>query len=335
MPDFWRSSGFHLLQRDAVGRLRLTDDFLRAYYLRPEIRPVEDSCDAELRLHAALMNDPWREVPQEEIDQIADEDARDNYRILLRFRRRLLEAESVEGCYMGLFKGDIDVPPLFVGQLVHVILRNILDGCEDPLRLRAAELLFREQKATLRDGHVLLADLELVDMHAAGNRYGGIGRLIVESQGTLGKFDLDVLDQRNAAIYWERESRFDTVLSVDYGQAGLDALCRVIEAWVAHFFGVSVAVSPVKNIEEQRWAWHIGLDAESTSILNELWRGGEVEQGKMRRILALLRTDFHDPVVLRPELAGRPVYLALSCDENEVVRMKPQNLLANLPLACT
>ena len=335
MPDFWRSSGFHLLQRDAAGRLRLTDDFLRAYYLRPEIHPVDDSCEAELRLHAALMSDPRREVAQEEVDQIADEDARDNYRILLRFRRRLLEAETVEGCYMSLFKGDVDVPPLFVEQLAHVILRNMLDACEDPLRLRAAEILFRGQKATLHDGHVLLADLELVEMHAAGTRYGGIGRLIVEAQGTLSKVDLDVLDRGNAGMYWERESRFDTVLSVAYGQAGLDALCRVIEAWVAHFFGASVAVSPIRNIEEQRWAWHIGLDAESTAILNELWHGGEVEQGRMRRVLALLRMDFHDPVELRPELAGRPVYLALSCDENEVVRMKPQNLLVNLPLACT
>ena len=335
MPDFWRSSGFHLLQRDAAGRLRLTDDFLRAYYLRPEIHPVDESCEAELRLHAALMSDPRREVAQQEIDQITDEDARDNYRILLRFRRRLLEAETVEGCYMSLFKGDIDVAPLFVEQLAHVILRNMLDACDDPLQLRAAELLFREQKATLRDGHVLLADLELVEMHAAGIRYGGIGRLIVEAQGTLGKVDLDVLDRGNAGMYWERESRFDTVLSVDYGQAGLNALCRVIEAWVAHFLGVSVAVSPIRNIQEQRWAWHIGLDAESTAILNELWHGGEVEQGRMGRILALLRMDFRDPVELRPELAGHPIYLALSCDENEVVRMKPQNLLVNLPLART
>jgi len=125
------------------------------------------------------------------------------------------------------------------------------------------------------------------------------------------------------------------VLSLDYGQAGLDALCRVIEAWVTHFFGVNVAVSPIRSIEEQRWAWHIGLDAESTAILNGLWHGGEVEQGRMRRILALMRMDFRGPGNLRPELAGRPVYLALSCDESEVVRMKPQNLLVNLPLACT
>lgn len=335
MPDFWRSSGFHLLQRDAEGRLKVTDDFLRAYYLRPEIHPVEESCDAESRLHAELMDDPRRTVTQQEIDAIADADARDNYRILLRFRQRLLEAGTVEGCYMNLFKGDVDVPPLFVEQLAHVILRNLLGACDDPLQLRAAELLFRDQKATLHEGHVLVADLETIDMHAAGTRYGGVGRLIVEAQGALGKVDLDVLDRANAASYWARESRFDTVLSLSYGHAGLDALCRVIEAWIEHFFGVSVAVKPLKSIEERKWAWHIGLDAESTAILNELWNGGEVEQGRMRRILALLRMDFPGPGDLRPELAGRPVYLALSCDENEVVRMKPQNLLVNLPLART
>jgi len=35
---------------------------------------------------------------------------------------------------------------------------------------------------------------------------------------------------------------------------------------------------------------------------------------------------------MRPDLAGRAVYLALSVDEDEVVRMKPQNLLLNLPV---
>jgi hypothetical protein len=310
----------------------VTDDFLRAYYLRPEIHPVEESCEAELRLHSALMEDPRRVVVQGEIDAITDQDARDNYRVLLRFRQRLLEAGTVEGCYMNLFKSDVDVPPIFVEQLAHVILRNVLRTCDDPLQLRAAELLFRDQKVTLRDGHVLVADQEVIEMHAAGTRYGGIGRLIVEAQGTLGTVGLDVLDRHNSSIYWERESRFDTVLGLDYGRAGLDALCRVLEAWVAHFFDVRTAIGPVRSIEERKWAWHIGLDAESTAILNELWNGGDIEQGRMRRILALMRMDFRQPGDLRPELAGRSVYLALSCDDNDVIRMKPQNLLVNLPL---
>jgi hypothetical protein len=332
LPDFWRNSGFHLLERDAAGRLRVTDDYLRAYYLRPEVHPVEESCDAERRLHASLMAAPRRAVAEDELEAMSDADARHNYRVLLRFRDRLLAAGTVEGCYMGLFKSTVEVPPLFVGQLAHVILRNLLDGCEDPLRPRAAELFFREQKATLQEGHVLLADLETVQMHAAGTRYGSIGKLVVEAQGGLGKVDLDVLDRANAALYWERESRHDTVISLTYGRAALDALCRVIEAWVAHFHGLRVSVKPLRRIEEARWAWHIGLDAESTSILNELWSGAQVEQGRMRNVLALFSLQFEEPAAMRADIAGRTVYLALSANAGQEVRMKPQNLLTNLPL---
>ena len=332
MPDFWRNSGFHLLVRDPAGRLRVTDDFLRAYYLRPEVHPVEESGDAERRLHAALMAEPRRGVPEQELNEIEDPDARENYRVVLNFRDRLLSAGTLEGCYMNLFKGAVDVPPLFVEQLVHVLLRNILDGCDDPLRLRAAELFYREQKATLQGGHALLADLETVEMHAAGNRYGSIGRLIVEAQGELAGVDLDVLDRANAGLYWQRESRYDTVISATYGRPALDALCRVIEAWVAHFLDIRVSVAPIRSIEEPRWVWHVGLDAESTAILNELWAGTQVEHGRMRHILALMRLEFDEPSEMRSGIAGRPVYLALSANDEGVVRLKPQNLLLNLPL---
>jgi len=334
MPDFWRSSGYHLLEKDAAGRLRVSDDFLRAYYLRPEIHPLAESCEAEHALHEALMREPRRRVAPAELDAVADADARDNYRILLRFRDRLLAAGTLEACYAGLFGGGgVDLPPLFVEQLAHVILRSILEGCEDPLQARAAELFFREQKASLKDGHVLLADLETVQMHASGNRFGSLGRLIVEAQGALGTVNLEVLDRSNAALYWERHSRHDTVISVTYGRPALESLCRVIEAWVAHFTGTAVSLKPLRRIEEARWAWHIGLDAESTAILNDLWNGVEVEPGRMRRILALFRMEFADPAAMRADIAGRPVYLALSSTESDVVRLKPQNLIVNLPLA--
>ena len=277
------------------------------------------------------MESPRRPVSENELDAVEDEDARHNYRVLLRFRQKLLDAGTVEGCYMSLFKAPIDIPPMFVDQLVHVILRNLLDGTDDPLKLRAAEVFFREQKATIQDGHVLLADLETVETHASGNRYGSIGRLIVEAQGDLAKVDLDVLDRANAALYWERESRHDTVISITYGRAALDALCRVIEGWILHFLGTKVQVRPVRKIDEPRWAWHIGLDVESTAILNELWSGAEIEQGRMRNILAILALQFDEPAAMRADIAGRTVYLALACQDG-VLRMKPQNLLTNLPL---
>jgi hypothetical protein len=52
----------------------------------------------------------------------------------------------------------------------------------------------------------------------------------------------------------------------------------------------------------------------------------------MRRILSLFALEFADPAVMRDDVRGRTVYLALSENEQGVVRMKPQNLLLNLPL---
>ena len=285
-----------------------------------------------MALHASLMQEPRRAVPHDELNRLKDRDARDNYEIVLRFRDRLLQAGTVEGCYMNLFRGGIDIPPLFIGQMAHVALRNILDGREDALQLRAAEIFFRDQKATIQDGHVLVADQETVEMHASGSQYGSLGRLIVEAQGATAKANLDVLDRENAALYWERESRHDTVISLTYGRPALDGLCRVMEAWIFHFLKIKVQIKPVRSIGEPRWAWHIGLDAESTAILNSLWAGEEVDAGRMRRILSLFRLEFDDPAEMRRDIAGRSVYLALAADEEDLVKMKPQNLILNLPL---
>ena len=312
----------------------MTDDFLRAYYLRPEVHPVEDSGDIELALHASLMAEPRRKVDASEIDAVEDGDARDNYRVVLRFRDRLVGAGTLEAAYLGLFRSrSVDIPPLFIEQMAHVILRSVLDDSDDPLRLRAGELFFRDQKLNLQDSTILLADLETVEMHAAGNAYGSIGRLIVEAQTSLKSVELDVLDRDNASLYWQRESRYDTVISINNGRAALEAFCRVIEAWVDHFHGIAVKVRPLSRIDEPRWAWHIGLDAASTSILNDLYEGAEVDHGRMRRLLSLFRMDFANASDMRPDIAGRPVYMALSANEDDVVRMKPQNLLVNFPMA--
>jgi len=332
--DFWRNSGFHLLERDAAGRLAVTDAFLRAYYWRPEVRPLEESCDAEIALHGQLMDAPRFEVPPQRIVELADADARDNYRILLDFRARLLCAPSLEACYLDIFSGsNVNVPPLFIDQLAQIILRNLLEGVDDPLEARAAELFYREQKATLQDGAIMLADLETVEMHASGGQYGSVGRLIVETNTPTKSVNLDVLDTENAEIYWLRDQRHDLVISLNHGRASVAAFCRVIERWIAHFFGVKVAVTSLARIEDARWAWHIGLDAEATALLNDLWKGEEVEAGRLARLLTLFRLDFADACDMRADLAGKPVYLALCMDENNVVRMKPQNLLTNLPLA--
>jgi Family of unknown function (DUF6352) len=331
--DFWRNSGFHLLERSAAARLRVTDDFLRAYLLRPELRPVEESGPSEIALYDALLDEPRRPVAAGELDAVEDADARGNLEVWLEFRARLLDSDSLEACYRRLFDADVRTPPLFIDQLVQIILRSVLDGVDDPLEVRAAELFYREQKVSIDEGRILVADLETVEMHASGGTYGSLGRLIVEAQTPVKAVNLDVLDTDNGALYWLRDQRHDLVLSLDYGRAGSAALGRVIARWVRHFCGVPVTVTALRQIQDAKWAWHIGLDAQATAVLNDLWRGQEVEAGRLARLLVLFRMDFADPAMLRPDVAGKPVYLALAMDEENVVRMKPQNLLLNLPLA--
>ena len=331
--DFWRNSGFHLLERGGAGRLRVTDDFLRAYLLRPELRPVEESGPGEIALYETLLDEPRRPVAADELDTVEDADARANLKVWLEFRGRLLAADSLEACYRSLFDADVRTPPLFIDQLVQIILRSVLDGVDDPLEVRAGELFYREQKVSIDEGRILLADLETVEMHASGGTYGSLGRLIVEAQTPVKAVNLDVLDTDNGALYWLRDQRHDLVMPLNYGRAGIAALGRVIARWVRHFFGVDPAVTPLRQIQDVKGAWHIGLDAQATTLLNDLWRGQEVEAGRLARLLALFRMDFPDAAVLRPEVAGKPIYLALAMDEVNVVRMKPQNLLLNLPLA--
>ena len=61
--EFWKSAGLHLLETGPQGWLEVTPDFLRAYYTRPEVHPIETSCAAEIELHEALMAEPFLEVP--------------------------------------------------------------------------------------------------------------------------------------------------------------------------------------------------------------------------------------------------------------------------------
>src|SRR6478609_3583229 len=96
MADFWTSCGYRLLRKEADGRLRVTDDYLRFYYLRPELAPPPDAEAAELALHASLIEAPRREVTAREIEALKDADARENYRVMLSFRARLLAAPTLE-----------------------------------------------------------------------------------------------------------------------------------------------------------------------------------------------------------------------------------------------
>jgi len=332
MPDFWPSTGYKLLSRSG-NALLVSDDFIRALFLRPEVAPIAESCPAELKLHEALLAAPRRTVAAAEILNIKDPDAQANYRILLKFRDRLIAAPTLEAAYTGLFKGDVDVPPLFVFQLTQIFLRHVLGEEVDPLEARMAECLFRVQKISiLEDGAVMAADEETVEVFAETGGFGSLGELLRKQNTPTRSIDLDVLSTDNAAIYWERDERHDLAVSLNRGQPALDALMRVMEKWVLHFLGVKVTIAHRREIDDKQWVWHVGLDAAASGVLNDLYNNQPVDEARMSRLLCLFELRFDDPADMRPAIAGRPVYLAMAMDAEGKLKLKPQNLLLNLPL---
>ncbi|AEG91302.1 DUF6352 family protein [Ramlibacter tataouinensis] len=333
MRDYWPTCGFRLLTTGTDGQLRVTDEFLRSLLERPELAPVPESCAAELALHQDLLDQPRRAVDEARLALLADEDARANYAVWLRFRTRLLARPTLEASYLQLFRGNVDVPPLFVHQLTQVLLRHILGGAATPFEARAAEMLFRPQRIALQEGQVMAADDETVERQALSASFGSLGDLIRRSGASLRTAELDVLTADSADGYWPRNEAHDFVVALNHGQPALAALCRVLERWVAHFLGVQVTIAPEGEIDDDQWVWHVGLDAQATAVLNALYQGEEVADAQRERMLCLFRLDFTEPGVVRPEVAGRPVYLAMAMDEQQRLRLKPQNLLLNLPLA--
>jgi hypothetical protein len=170
-------------------------------------------------------------------------------------------------------------------------------------------------------------------MHAETGGFGNLGRLLREAQTTPRSIDLDVLDDRNAERYFERDEAHDTVIQLNTGRPACAALCRVLERWIAHFHGTRVTVTPIREIPDEDWVWHVGLDTEATGILNDVYGGADVGEERMKRIVGLFRVDFQDASALRPEHAGAPVFLGMAIGGDNTLRMKPQNLLMNLPLA--
>ena len=331
--EFWKSAGLHLLRRNGDGWLTITPDYLRAYWTRPEVHPVAESCAAEIRLHEDLLADPFMPVDDRRLATLADADAIDAYRAVLAFRAALTAAGTIEGTYIALMrKGGLHLPPVFIDQMVHVILRNALEGSADPLRLRAAEVFFRDQTVSTEDGRIMLADEEIVDMHARAGAETGLAQLLAESGTPIKAIALDVLDDDNRQIYWQRSDRFDTVIDFRFEQPAPDAFARVVETWLAHLLRLDVHVEPRPRLEDADWRWHIGLDAEATGILNGLYEGRPMPASEMERIVGLFRLRFRNEQPIIDRMRGKPVYLGLAMSAAKRVKMKPQNLLTNLPL---
>jgi hypothetical protein len=325
--DFWVSCGHHLLDRDAGGGLVVTDEFLKAYLARPELAPPPEACAAERALHAAMLAEPRRTVTGAELAAIADPDARENWRVMLSFRDQLASHRTLEAAYLDLVRRGAKVPHLFLNQLVHVILRNALDGCDDPYVLRAAELFFRPQRMTLHEGSLIAADEETI-----AGRSGTPVSPLVSMLGIPAEAEIAVMNDDNADHYFEHSDMFHVALDLTAGRRGLNALGTAIERWIAHLLAVEVEIEPFTEVRDATLTWYVGLDAEGTKIGDALWNGEPLDEAARARVVGLYRLKFRDPDAMLPKVRGEPIFLILAMDRDKVLRVKPQNLVTGLPI---
>jgi len=326
--DFWRSSGYHLLDRDAYGMLEVTDEFLKAYLARPEIAPPRDACSAERDLHAALLQDPTQAVTPAQIAALVDPDARENWQLLIQLRDHLLRHRTVEAAYLDVVRKGGKIPHLFLNQLVHLILRNALGGCNDAFVVRAAELFYRPQRLTIHDGSLVAADEETIS---------GLGTRpispLVSMLGLPAAAEIDVLNDENSASYWERSDRFDMALDLTANRRGLAALGEAIARWVLHLLALNVSVEPFAELRDVNLCWYVGLNVEGTRIGDALWEGEEIGNATRSSVIGLYRLIFADCAAVLEKLRGEPVYLIAAMAPDKTLRLKPQNLITGLPLS--
>ena len=354
LPDFWPACGYTLLQPNAQGWLQPTPAWLAAWLARPELALVPESCRAETRLHEALRADPLRPVPAKELAALKDADARENYAHFIALRDALLQAGTLEGWLLSLWRsGSIRVPPLFIDLVVQAVVRGLLQGHDNAFEARAAEMLFRTQRLSTHEGRQLAGDKETLDLQRETHGFGDLGRLLAQASQPVKSAQMQVLRADNAAAYWaeaakpagrhlflldltheiKQELGHGLAFHLTHAHSGLKALSAVLVRWVQHFLGVAVRITPLREVDDPQWRWHLGLDAEASALLDALYRGETVEAARLARLVSLFRLEFELAADMHPEVAGKPVYLGLMGTVEQTVRLKPQNLLLNLPLA--
>jgi hypothetical protein len=317
--DFWLSCGHHLLDRDATGKLLVTDEFLKAYLARPELMPPPEACSAERGLHSTLLLDPWQPIAASRVAAIADADTRENWQTMIAWRDHLVRYCSLEAAYLEIVRRNIKFP--------QAILRNALDDCGDVFMLRAAEMFFRPQRLVLQEASIVAVDEE-TDPSPGLHSPSPLSPLL----GLLPTAEIDLLSDSSAESYWERRDRFDMALDLTTGRRGLIALGDVVARWLSHLLAIDVVVESLAELQRVPFSWYVGLSSDATRIGDAIWNGDDLDDTARAQLVSLFRLTFRDPADVIENVRGEPLYLLLAMNSEGMLRLKPQNLIAGLPI---
>jgi hypothetical protein len=121
-------------------------------------------------------------------------------------------------------------------------------------------------------------------------------------------------------------------LDLTAGGRGAVALGEVLTRWLAHLLAIDVAIEPLTELRDVSLSWYVGLDSDATRIGDAIWNGEEIDDAMRARLIGLYRLTFRDPSDIIERVSGEPVYLLAAMTADEVLRLKPQNLVTGLPI---
>src|SRR5262249_41013014 len=139
--------------------------------------------------------------------------------------------------------------------------------------------------------------------------------------------EIDVLSEENASSYWQRSDQFDLALDLSGGTRGPAALAEAVTRWISHLLGIDVRIEPLTAVRDARLTCYIGLVAEAPGIGAQLWHGETLDARTRAGLLSLSRLTSADASLVGDKIAREPIYLILAMTSDQLVRMKPQNLL--------
>ncbi len=83
---------------------------------------------------------------------------------------------------------------------------------------------------------------------------------------------------------------------------------------------------------DARLSWYVGLSSDATRIGDAIWNGDELSDAMRAQLIGLFRLTFRDPADMIEKVRREPVYLLVAMAPDEVLRLKPQNLVTGLPI---
>ncbi len=287
------------------------DIFLRDLLASPQLALVAESCASEVKIHKTLQSSPLQKVSDAELTTLLDADARDNYAFYLRLQAELLAAGSLEAYYLQLVRSAaVTVPQEVIDALVENITLRMMDATTNPtvdkniaVQYAASEWLYKRQSVHLEEGRV---------MHDVPRD--------------------SVTEPLDLSHGMANELSHGLIFRLSNANSGLKALSQVLEKWIAHMLKIDVNIRHVAKVDDPAWRWHIGLEATSTGLLNDLYTGADVSEDRLKSLVSLFKLEFKNASDMRIDVVGKPVYLGLAMDANGHVKIKPQNLLLNLPV---